>query len=94
MTLLSALRNKFAPPVTESVNVDAISGNTTPTAENYANEHGDSKTPKDPHVAEGSDHGSSGSDQMPSEDVQDGVRQVEALTLVWTKTSLGAAYIL
>ncbi|KAJ9191277.1 hypothetical protein DTO164E3_8904 [Paecilomyces variotii] len=33
-------------------------------------------------------------DQLPDESAQNGVTQAEAITLSWTKTSLGAAYIL
>lgn len=32
--------------------------------------------------------------QVPNEHAQDGVTQAEAITLTWTKTSLGFAYIL
>lgn len=39
-------------------------------------------------------HPSSSSEQTPDEAAQDGVAQAEAITLVWTKTSLGCAYIL
>lgn len=34
------------------------------------------------------------SEERPNEEAQDGVTQAEAITLVWTKTSLGAAYLL
>lgn len=33
-------------------------------------------------------------DDRPDEDAQHGVSQAEAITLTWTKTSLGCAYIL
>ena len=36
----------------------------------------------------------SADEELPDETAQDGVRQAEAITLSWTKTSLGAAYIL
>ena len=32
--------------------------------------------------------------EMPSEDAQEGVRQAEAMTLAWSKTSLAIAYTL
>lgn len=91
MTIITSLRNKFAPASRETTTISDNAGQTTFPAEHG---HGDSKTLHDPEIAESSDAGLSGSDQVPSEDVQDGVRQVEALTLVWTKTSLGVAYIL
>ena len=33
-------------------------------------------------------------DTVPNEEAQDGVTQAEAITLTWTKTSLGAVYTL
>lgn len=90
MAVFSSLRNKLAHPTSAPTEGDAISGDTTPAHQDYGTGHEDSKTPGETEVTEGS----TSSDQLPSEDVQDGVRQVEALTLVWTKTSLGAAYIL
>ncbi|RMJ28837.1 hypothetical protein PHISP_00288 [Aspergillus sp. HF37] len=36
-------------------------------------------------------HNQAATDDVPDETVQDGVAQVEAITLTWTKTSLGIA---
>ena len=94
MALFTALKNKFSPPLTEAPRNDSISDNTAPKTDNSRNEPGDLKTPGEPGIAERSPTGSFSNDEVPSEDVQDGVRQIEALTLVWTKKSLACAYIL
>ncbi|KAK4500235.1 hypothetical protein PRZ48_008422 [Zasmidium cellare] len=91
MSLITAFRKKLGSGIPATTNNENDSEQTRHRAEK---EHGESKAFSDPEVAERSDIGKPTSEQLPSEDVQDGVRQVEALTLVWTKTSLGAAYIL
>lgn len=94
MALFTSLKNKFSPPLTEAPHNDSISDETARRTDSSRNESGDMKTPGEPGIAERSPDGSIGNDEVPSEDVQDGVRQIEALTLVWTKTSLAFAYIL
>lgn len=85
MALFTALKNKYK---------NSISDDTVPRTVKSRNEPGDIKTPGEPGIAERFPDGSFGNDEVPSENVQDGVRQIEALTLVWTKTSLAFAYIL
>jgi hypothetical protein len=39
-------------------------------------------------------HNQAATEDVPDEEVQDGVAQVNAITMTWTKTSLATAYIL
>ena len=54
----------------------------------------DSKTPINRVHRDRRDLNDDSQDKVPNEDAQDGVKQVEAITLVWTKNSLILAYAL
>ncbi|OJD28772.1 siderophore iron transporter mirb [Diplodia corticola] len=84
--MASALRKLFLPKP-EPTSPEGSSHDASTIAEGSAEP--DSKAP-----AEAAITPSPVEEQQPNEHAQDGVTQAEAITLVWTKTSLGAAYIL
>lgn len=86
--MASALWKKFFPspePASAEESSDAAQNDASTFTETSAEP--DSKAPAN------AVH-QSPSEERPNEEAQDGVTQAEAITLVWTKTSLGAAYIL
>jgi hypothetical protein len=95
LEMLKSLRTKFLPS-SNSTPSELDGSSTTPTLD-----HGittaekvtqlDSKAPTAA-VDEAVDHAVDRA--RPNEAAQDGVTQAEAITLSWTKTSLGAAYVL
>ncbi|GME46739.1 putative MFS siderophore transporter [Neofusicoccum parvum] len=86
--MASTLWKKFIPsaePASADDNSNGVQYDANTFAEGSAEP--DSKAPADAvHQAP--------SEERPNEAAQDGVTQAEAITLTWTKTSLGAAYIL
>ena len=62
-------------------------------AEHYQPAKSDAQYPADTKGVAGSVNGT-GSDEMPDENAQYGVKAMEGVTLAWTKKTLGTAYIL
>ena len=85
--MFRSLRQKFVPGIDNTSSQEGSSSwdNTSQTTEHIRQQ--DSKTARD--VVEQSNDAA-----KPDTTAQDGVTAAEAITLTWTKTSLGAAYVL